>query len=163
MQHTVIIYGLSHKYQTLPSSDQPEPQTRGTISDLEHIVAEYSPVAIAEEQVQGKQTIAEDIAVRKHITYCGIDIPVAVQDQIHCVKKGGCELDWPFEPQDMMKEYEAAWNLVREFHMYQEFQEKVLDKHPALSSSILVCGRAHSDRFKRLLRDRCEVIVYPEH
>jgi len=151
----VVVLGCYHEVQfvdPVPVYKEDQQKFRALI---ESVVDEYEIRFIGEESKQGKRSIAEDIAAGRGLKYVTVDIPLAVQSQIH--KRPARVLnEEKLEWESLLEsdKYAKAWSLVREFNMYKCFLEALAPNEPA----ILICGRVHVLSLVELLAKDVETV-----
>jgi predicted RNase H-like HicB family nuclease len=161
----VLILGCFHQAQDPPGPPHlPIPACfwnthREAFGQLvKRIVEEHGVRLIGEEAHPATSTSAAKLAEANGIPYKNLDIPTEVQNQIRLRPAAGEDPAtgrWKkYEDED---KYRKAWDNVREFHMFESF----LDFQNGQSPSLLICGGAHQNGFRRLLRSRkYEVLLY---
>jgi hypothetical protein len=110
---------------------------------------------VGEEAEQSMTSSAALIANQRQIRYANIDIPLSVQKSIKLHPSHGIDpVTNRYTNYRGCNRYVDAWDNVREYHMYQTF----LDVFGGDSPSLLICGTAHQDGFKRLLERQFEIV-----
>lgn len=155
----VVLLGCFHQAQFLiprevqscwcqPSADFAE--------CLKTVVNKYGITFIGEEaaQAQDRVSSAATLAEARAIRYKNIDIPQCAQAQIQVRPRDGTDSNGQHVNYEGKDEYRIAWDLVREYHMYQTFLEFQKGRNP----SLLICGTGHQRRLVLLLSKDFEVV-----
>ena len=156
---TILILGCFHKAQP-----QPQEVVGSFWNDyrvafaqvLKDLLEKYPFKAIGEEAQQGIITSAAVAAKRCGIPYTNIDIPLSVQNQLKVRPPHGMDpATGRYTTFEGTEKYRLAWDLVREYHMYETFLEFQRDQSP----SLLICGMAHLHGLRVLLSPQFEIEV----
>jgi hypothetical protein len=141
---TIIVVGCDHIMQPNdhPGDWRIESERRAFRDTIIDLFRRYRVEYIGEEAKWDCTTSTEDLARECGVKYTRVDIPKDIQQGVHYKKY---EVDAIEQGQ-----YWLAWELVREWHMYQEFLSQLTD----VKSAMLVCGRFHVPAFIRLLTPR---------
>lgn len=150
----VAIIGVDHSLQWTQ-----EDENNGDLRRYREIVSREiaSCVAVLEEAAEHEnRSFAKQIAGESSVRYVNIDIPQAIQTQVHHQGLQGKPGD-DTDPLDDL--YARAWNLVREHHMREEVHREVTRVRCGSGGKILViCGLFHIDAIRRYLRDEATVM-----
>jgi hypothetical protein len=151
-KHTVFLVGCTHEVQLLDTVRGQETEQKEFRELIAALVKRERISFVGEETKQGHRSTGEDVANIAGIPYLNVDVPIETQTQI---KKRPATLFDGEKIVDVVNsdEYAKAWNLVREYHMYQTFVDHVCE----CETSLFICGRAHVHGLERLLREHFDV------
>ena len=162
---TTIIVGCAHEVQGAkphPTTEDEQQQFRQLITEL---IRRHGIRFIGEEFKQGGEaekaggSIAQEVAAAHGVTYEPIDIPLPIQEGIK--RRSTFDFDPATGGKDVTysNEYCVAWNLVREYHMFQSFQDAQITLDPGAKPALLICGRWHLPRVQKLLVERRWLVI----
>jgi hypothetical protein len=150
----LIVVGCFHQAQFLSVRSGYEESQRAFTDLIESLVKQHDVRFIGEEAtfVDGyaeQATTAKAVADRLQLRYLNIDIPLMCKETIrHRPPNQFNEETLQFEDLLAIDKYAKAWNLVREYHMYQIALEQ-LQTFP--EPSLLVVGILHVEPISSLL------------
>ena len=152
----VVLLGCFHQAQLPPISNTLWDDHRRAFAEvLAELLTTFRIQFIGEEAEQGAPSGAAKMAASRHIGYHNLDIPLTVQQGIRVHPPYGFDEETgeitKFEGNN---QYVDAWNIVREYHMYQTF----LDVYDGCSPSLLICGTAHQGGLRKLLGRQFEIV-----
>jgi hypothetical protein len=137
----LVLIGCFHEAQIDASASRYEGARISFRQALESIIDQHGIRLIGEEIEASKPSIARGIAERRNLRYLNIDIPEDCRKWVkHRPPRLFNEVTQRFDDLLLSDEYAKAWNLVREYHMYESALEGLRESP---EPSLLIVGKLH--------------------